>query len=139
MKKYIKSNNSARTPKIIDVTPIYTGGNIYIYWGAFSDGTYFIACDDMYDLTIVNADPAMSYNAEEDIFESDYYEWQEDHLVKRIDCNTTQDFYNNMYDWILENKPKGKLCNYSLGDMEERKAMNNNETGGPGDRNRCVD
>ena len=134
MKKYINSSSSAKTPKILEVTPVYTGGGIYIYWGKFADGTYFIACDDMYDLTIVDADPTLTYVKDEDIFEADYPDWQEEHLVKYVDCNTTQDFFNKMYDWILKNKPNSKLCNYNLGDIEERKKMNNNETGGPGDR-----
>lgn len=130
MKKYIKSNNSARTPKIVDVTPIYTGGNIYIYWGAFSDGTYFMACDDWFDLRVVDEDPRNTHNG--DYFEADYPDWQEVHLIKDIPNTQTQDFYNEMYDWILANEPSDG--NYSLGDMEERKKQNNSETGGPGDR-----
>ena len=137
MKRYIKSSDSINTPKIISVTPIYTGGGIYIYWGAFSDGTYFIADDD-YDLTIVDSDPTLSYVEDEDIFEADYSEWQEKHLVRYIDDNKTQNFFNEMFDWILQNEPSTPLCNYSLGDIETRRHQNNNETGGPGDRNKWL-
>lgn len=132
MKRYIKSSDSIRTPKITSVTPMYTGGSIYIYWGAFSDGTYFMSCDDYWDLRIVNEDPRNTHNG--DYFEADYPDWQEEHLIKDIPNYQTQDFFNEMYDWILANNPEG---NYNSGDIEERKQENNSETGGPGDRDRC--
>ena len=133
----MKSSDSINTPKIISVTPIYTGGGIYIYWGAFSDGTYFIADDD-YDLTIVDADPELSYKEDDDIFEADYSEWQTEHLIRYVDDNKTKNFFNEMFDWIIKNEPLTALCNYSLADMETRKMQNNDETGGPGDRSKWL-
>ena len=130
--KIIKATkiNSAILPRIKDVTPIYTGGNIYIYWGEFADGTFFIADTPDWDLRIVDADPRLTKNAFGE-WEADYSDWQENHLIKDIPDHDTQSFYNNMFQWILDNHPEG---NYSEGDMEDLMAANNNETGSAVDR-----
>lgn len=123
-----------RFAKVINVSPQYTGGGIYIYWGELSDGTYFMAETPYWDLRIVDEDPRYTYNPEYSDFDADQPRWQEDHLIQDVDSTKTQDFFDDMFTWILKNKPDDDFCNYSLGDMEEALARNNNETGSSADR-----
>lgn len=100
--------------KIENVTPIYTGGNIYVYIGELSDGNYFIASDqsfvgDYFDIRIVNENPA---DYEED-FGS--VTWQEEHLVSDVVGSEAREFTIQLLEWVLENRPEG---NYQLGDIE---------------------
>ena len=134
MKKYIRANGEIKYPTIIDVTPMYTGGGIYVYWGAFSDGKYFIASTPYWDLQIVDANPVDTYNPEFKDFDADQPSWQDAHHIMYVDSDKTQDFFNEVFDWILKNKPNSEYCNYSLGDMEEQQARNNNETDTDSDR-----
>lgn len=55
----------------------YTGGNIYVYSGEFSDGTWFM-CGDLCGnaIKIVDSDPTKEWD------DAWYLEWQEEHLVR---------------------------------------------------------
>lgn len=94
--------------KIKNAIPEYTGGGIYIIYGAFEDGNYFMidACE--YDVRILNADPYADYD------ESCYPEWQEEHLVKDLAPNDALEFSKTVVEWIKANKPNG---NYDMYDM----------------------
>lgn len=105
--------------KINNVTPIYTGGNIYVFVGKIDDN-YFIACDSFYDVRIVNANP-LDYNG---TFLGDhewcYPEWQETHLVRDvIDRAERRKIFRKILKWIIKNEPNNDNCNYLLGDMED--------------------
>ena len=115
------------------VKPIYTGGEIYVYLGKFVDGTYFIAGTPDWDLRILDEDPDQIHPTDPESYDRawDDSDWQLDHLVKDYASTDTQDFFNQMFDYILKNEPAG---NYSLGDMEEQKKRNNNESGSKADR-----
>ena len=100
--------------KIENVTPIYTGGGIYIYTGELSDGNYFIASDqsfagDYFDIRIVDENPA---DYEEDFGN---VAWQEEHLVSDVVGGEAREFTIQLLEWVLENHPEG---NYQLGDIE---------------------
>ena len=100
--------------KIENVTPIYTGGGIYIYTGELSDGNYFIASDqsfagDYFDIRIVDENPA---DYEEDFCN---VTWQEEHLVSDVVGGEAREFTIQLLEWVLENHPEG---NYQLGDIE---------------------
>ena len=100
--------------KIENVTPIYTGGGIYIYTGELSDGNYFIASDqsfagDYFDIRIVDENPA---DYEEDFCD---VTWQEEHLVSDVVGGEAREFTIQLLEWVLENHPEG---NYQLGDIE---------------------
>lgn len=56
---------------------VYTGGNIWCFYGELTDGNYFLTDDNGYT-TIVDADPGLDYDA------ACYYEWQEEHMVKEL-------------------------------------------------------
>lgn len=101
------------------VSPVYTGGGIYVAYGAMKDGTFFVASDDMYDVRFVNADPTQK---------DEYYEivgddtaWQEAHLVRDVNCETEGlDIWEALITWVLKYKPcNGDLfCNYSECELE---------------------
>lgn len=55
---------------------VYTGGNIWLFYGKFTDGTFFLM-DDEGDIQILDADPS-------DFDESLYDEWQNAHRIELI-------------------------------------------------------
>lgn len=89
--------------------PIYTGGGITCFLGQIDRDRYFIAEDDMYSVRILDSDPML---ADEDCWYSD---WQEEHMIDDLDETESLVFFNDMLNWILDNKPDG---NYGLDDIE---------------------
>ena len=55
---------------------VYTGGNIWLFYGKFKNGDFFLMDDDG-DILILDADPS-------DFDESLYTEWQESHLKAEL-------------------------------------------------------
>ena len=117
MKKYVKSGSAIRLPKVVDVSPCYAGGGWYLFWGAFSDGTYFMGNYPYWDLRVVDSDPRTTDNGDD--YDAVYPDWQEAHLVRDIDNNKTKAFYKEVFDWVLKNNPDNHFCNYNSGDIEE--------------------
>lgn len=95
--------------EIVEATAIYTGGNIYIYYGRLSDGNYFKACDDFDFIEICDSDTSIE--------EADYQEFYEKHSVETLTKEEYKMFWNEMLLWILHNAPKG---NYVFSELEER-------------------
>lgn len=126
-------SNSVMLPKIVDVSPSCGGGGWYLFWGAFSDGTYFMASTPYWDLRVVDSDPRATYNG--DYYEAEYPEWQQEHLVQDIDSRKTKKFFDEMLKWVLANKPNDDFCNYNSGDIKEIIKENNSKTGSGLDRN----
>lgn len=71
---------------------VYTGGNIWLFYGELQDGNYFLT-DDFGATRILNADPA-------DLDESLYEDWQQEHLVKDLDGGDRTDFCEDLIDWL---------------------------------------
>ena len=94
------------------ITPIYTGGGIYVLYGELTDGTYFMADASFYDVRIMTEDPL------EDWDESGYPEWQEARLVRDLEPNEALGFIEAAIKWIRTNKPNTRDCNYCMSDME---------------------
>ena len=97
------------------VTPVYTGGNIYIYYGQLKNGNWFVTADSDCWLNEVDANP--------DDFDDDEVwqtEWIEEHNVKAYEADEAKQFYKAMLRWILEKEPDNANTNYNLYDMEER-------------------
>lgn len=92
--------------KIKNATAIYTGGNIYIYYGQLTDGNYFRACDDWYCIEICDADTSTD--------DADYNEWLDKHRVEMLEGYEYEIFWNKMLRWIIDNKPKGNFQSYEL-------------------------
>ena len=99
--------------KIKNATAIYTGGNIYIYYGQLENGTYFRACDDWDFIELCDADTSTE--------EADYYEFYEEHSIGTIGGIEYETFWNNMLLWIIHNAPNG---NYNSYELEERMINN---------------
>ena len=95
--------------EIKNATAIYTGGNIYIYYGQLVDGNWFRACDGEEFIEICNADTSTE--------EADYYEFYEEHSIETLTKKEYEVFWNEMLLWIIHNAPKG---NYQVYDLEKR-------------------
>ena len=98
--------------EIEDVSPCYTGGGIYVFYGALSDGTYFMAEDCGLAVEILDEDPR------EDLDLSSYVDWQEEHLLLELNVNQLEPFFRSMLDWIIRNEPNDAFCNYCMNDMK---------------------
>ena len=83
------------------VIPIYTGGGIYCFFG-IANGEYFIATNDMYDVTIVDSTPFDENGSiREDVWTAD---WQDEHLVRYLLYRVDREnywFFEQMLDWVL--------------------------------------
>lgn len=123
MKRYIKSGNSTKLPKVKSAEASYTGGGWYVFLGEFSDGTYFIADYPYWDLRIVNEDPRPTFWGDDYDTDAGYEPWQNAHLVRDLDGTDTEKFFDEMFKWILKNNPEG---NYNSGDIKELMAKNAN-------------
>lgn len=73
---------------------VYTGGNIWLFYGSLEDGNFFLTDDNGCTL-IINTDPS-------DLDESTFPDWQEEHLVRELENNERMQFCNVLLDWILE-------------------------------------
>ena len=93
--------------KIVKCEPIYSGGGIYIFFGQLDDGNFFIADNDNYDVTVIDADP---WWPEEPLTAN----WQSDHLVNYLSEDVALLFFGYMIDWIEWHKPDG---NYQLSEL----------------------
>ena len=71
---------------------VYTGGNIWLFYGELQNGNYFLT-DDFGATRILSADPA-------DLDESLYEDWQQEHLVKDLVGNDRTDFCEDLIDWL---------------------------------------
>ena len=101
--------------KIKKATAVYSGGGIYLYYAELEDGNYLMGSDD--GLLIVNTNPL----ANEEVFdESNYYEWQEEHLVKFINDDDFQKVLNQVLDVIFNGKTIKEYDNFSLSELKER-------------------
>ena len=104
----------------------YTGGGIYVAYGKMTDGRYFVASDDCYDVRFLDADPLRSaypefYGYDTDIPCGDIIEWQEAHVVADISNESDSlEFWDEMLAWVEQNKPDG---NYALDDVSQDRAL----------------
>ena len=92
---------------IESVEPEYTGGGFYVFAGKLTNGNYFIADNDMYNVRILDTPYDWDTNFE--------VEWQEAHLVKDLGAADALQFCKQMVAWVKEHKPDG---NYALADMD---------------------
>lgn len=95
--------------KITKCEPMYSGGGVYLFCGSLSDGSFFIADNTFYDVTLVTANPIQ---AGDNAFT---VEWQEEHLIDCLPEDVALVFFGYMLDWITWYKPDG---NYQMLDIE---------------------
>lgn len=113
------------TNDIRNITPIYTGGGIYILYGQLTNGNYFIASDEMYDVRFLNANPEDTDEYGDAV--SDSVKWQEAHLVRDIcDPGECLEFWETAIRWIIANKPDGNYSEYEMEmDLDEIESLKN--------------
>ena len=73
----------------------YTGGNIWLFYGSCENGNFFLTDDNGLTL-ILDSNP-------EDLDESTFPDWQEEHLIKELENLERIRFCNNILDWITDN------------------------------------
>jgi len=95
--------------EIKNATAIYTGGNIYIYYGQLLDGNWFRATDGEEFIEICDSDTSVE--------EADYYEFYEEHSIETLTDEEYKKFWNEMLLWIIHNAPEG---NYQTDELERR-------------------
>ena len=71
-----KAKRIAKKDPFEQVTAVYTGGGIWLFYGKLKTGEYFLT-DDNGCTMILDASP-------EDLDESLYEEWQEDHFLRVV-------------------------------------------------------
>ena len=108
-------NEGLENPVFKYVTPVYTGGGIYVVTGMLESGEGFLADADWFDVRLLDVDPATA-DWDEELF---YDDWQSKHLIRDLQDDEALRFCDKMFSWILANKPDG---NYSEGDIENLKA-----------------
>ena len=79
--------------KIKKAEAVYTGGNIWLFYGELEDGNHFLT-DDYGTTQILNADPS-------DLDISLYEDWQQEHLVEEL-ADDRFAFCDQLLDYITE-------------------------------------
>lgn len=100
---------------ITKATAVYSGGGIYLYYAELENKQWIMGNDDF--LIVVDTSPLADEKTYE---ESNYYEWQEEHLVKQIPEEDYQQTLNNIIKTILDGKTVKEYDNFSKGDLEYR-------------------
>lgn len=99
--------------KIKTASAVYTGGNIYIYYGELESGLFFRTFDDWDVIYICDSDTESE--------DADHGEFYEAHTVEEITGDDYKDFWNAMLSHIIDRKPThGRWSNYSSDDMKIR-------------------
>ena len=96
-------------------TAVYSGGGIYLYYAELENKNWIMGNDDW--LIVINTNPL----ADEQTFEdSEYYEWQMEHLVKEVPEKEYHKVLNNILDVIFDGKTISEYDNFSIGDLQDR-------------------
>ncbi len=101
--------------KIQKATAVYTGGGIYLYYAGLDNGNWLLGNDDWF--IVVNENPLANEKTYED---SDYCEWQEEHMVEQIPEEQYQKVLNSVLDVIFNGKTIKEYDNFSIGDLQDR-------------------
>lgn len=71
-----------------------TGGNIYVAWGEFEDGTFFAIGDDI--LMVYDEDEYAAMDSDD----YDGYTWQQSHTIKSFVGDANNETYMNVLKQI---------------------------------------
>ena len=83
------------------VEAVYTGGNIWIFYGKLVSGNYFLTDDNGCTL-ILNANPG------DDFEEACFQEWQDRHKIMELDATEETLFIHRMMN-VLRDNPTGGI------------------------------
>ena len=101
--------------KITKATAVYSGGGIYLYYAELENKQWIMGNDDW--LIVVDTNPIAD---EETFYNSGYYEWQEEHLIKQIPEKEYQKVLNNILDTIFKGSTIKDYDNFSMGELQDR-------------------
>lgn len=101
--------------KITKATAIYSGGGIYLYYAELENKNWVMGNDEW--LIIVDTDPIADEETSEN---SDYYEWQMEHLVEEIPEENFQKVLNKILKTIFDGKTIKEYDNFSMDDLLHR-------------------
>ena len=117
LKKQISAEEVVESKSIIESTSdikeafaVYTGGNIWLFYGKLKDGNWFLT-DDYGSTLILDADPS-------DLDESTYMEWQDEHKIKELSGKELEKFDDALLD---------KLLSYPSNDYKHTGGISNSE------------
>lgn len=82
-----------------EIEPMYTGGNIWCFWGKLTNGLYFQASDFMDSFRVLTADPRGNDDAW-------YEEWYGKYLVCDFNDDKVAPIFIKIYKWLKANNPK---------------------------------
>ena len=82
--------------KVKEANAVYTGGNIWLFYGTTDDGNYFLTDDNGWT-QILDTDPS------DDFDESLYCEWQDEHCIDELHDEERIDFCNQILDYVFAN------------------------------------
>ena len=87
---------------------VYTGGNIWLFYGKLTDGNYFLTDDDG-NTRILDSDPS-------DFDVTTYPEWQEEHLVTDLLGDERKRFCDSLCDYLQKasQKERGWMSDIEL-------------------------
>ena len=100
---------SSSSKKVIYANAEYTGGNMYIFIGKFSDGTYFKTSSET-EPYVVNVRKKTTFSDE--CWDGGIWEYEDDNFISEKKDRKT---YNAMLKWIIDNEPDG---GYSVSDLK---------------------
>ena len=78
--------------KIQKAWAVYTGGNIWLFYGKLQDGTYFLT-DDYGSTQILDSDPS-------DFDVTLYQEWQDEHRLELLESEKRLSFCDSLCDYL---------------------------------------
>lgn len=88
--------------KIKKALAVYTGGDIWLFYGELENGLYFLTDD--YGCTLILDESA------EDFDESLYTEWQDSHKVEELENDDRIEFVDELLDFLLNLPYKERGC-----------------------------
>ena len=84
--------------KIKTANAVYTGGNIWLFYGKVADGVFFLTDD--YGCTILLNESPENFDV------SLYAEWQEEHKIRELFGSERVDFCNSLLSWLEKKATK---------------------------------
>ena len=100
-----KAQRRSKKDIFLSANAVYTGGNIWLFYGQLKTEEYFLT-DDYGDTLILNESPA-------NFDESLYTDWQEAHKIKELFDDERISFCDSLADRLLQhdsNDDLGGIC-----------------------------
>ncbi len=97
--KILHSSNNTSAFNIKSINDEYLGGNMLAVYGQLANGTYFYGTDADYFMWIVDADPKVIFDMEDD----DWFDWLDEHSVKDISEDDATKLWIKLFQYCKKN------------------------------------